>query len=337
MLNITFLIVIVGIEIGALYAWCLKNSVKVANCLDLRLKPLNKDRAFVAASLVRAALELGNNNELVYGVNPLKETNARSDLMVVVLGILYRAKIAISGFLIKVVMKRFVARGGAKYMLPWAAVPATAVWNAFVGHVIMKEAMLRGCGISTGIELFNQIVGDHNELSDLCKLQICRAIGCNITHQRDMYPTKEVLLKHAVETLGMVKSGVVRRDESGILDNTEDMIEDCEALLNTPGGEDEVQIMLDVLALVTVLDGNATRRGVAFLSEITAQFNKQDSTDPREANVHLTRFVAQNLRNQNTLDTDDISDCTADTPTQLVPEMYWVNEALYCCAKCMAC
>ena len=32
-----------------------------------------------------------------------------------------------------VILKRFLARGGAKYALPWMAVPATAAWNALVG------------------------------------------------------------------------------------------------------------------------------------------------------------------------------------------------------------
>ena len=70
-----------------------------------------------------------------------------------------------------VLMKRFLARGGAKYALPWAAVPATAAWNALVGapqqtraepseqtsrerrlvmcagNAIMREAKLRGLGV----------------------------------------------------------------------------------------------------------------------------------------------------------------------------------------------
>jgi hypothetical protein len=36
------------------------------------------------------------------------------------------------------------------------------------------------------------------------KLQIIRAIACNIVKHRDFYPTKEVLLKHALGYLGML-------------------------------------------------------------------------------------------------------------------------------------
>ena len=47
--------------------------VKVSWALDQRLVPLNKDRAFVADSLVRAAFELGNPDSPVLGVDPHTE------------------------------------------------------------------------------------------------------------------------------------------------------------------------------------------------------------------------------------------------------------------------
>jgi hypothetical protein len=36
------------------------------------------------------------------------------------------------------------------------------------------------------------------------KLQILRAVACNIVKHRDFYPTKEVLLKHSMSYLGML-------------------------------------------------------------------------------------------------------------------------------------
>ena len=43
-------------EIAGLYYFGMKNSVRVANKLDMRLLPLNRDRATVAQSLIRSAL-----------------------------------------------------------------------------------------------------------------------------------------------------------------------------------------------------------------------------------------------------------------------------------------
>ena len=87
-----------------------------------------------------------------------------------------------------VLMKRFLARGGAKYALPWAAVPATAAWNALVGapqqtraepseqtsrerrlvmcagNAIMREAKLRGLGVAIAVEMFNEIIAENPDL-----------------------------------------------------------------------------------------------------------------------------------------------------------------------------
>ena len=102
----------------------------------------------------------------------------------------------------QVLIKRVMTRGSAKFALPWAAVPATAVWNGFVGHIIMRQAKLRGVGVAMAIELYS-IIADMSmvEISDLGKLQMCRAVACNIVKQRDMFPTKEILLKHAVANM----------------------------------------------------------------------------------------------------------------------------------------
>lgn len=261
-LNISVLGLVVSFEILGLYYWGLKNCCKVANALDLRLKPLNKDRAFVGASLVRAALELGNTNEIVYGVDPLREQASAGSVVQAILAVMYVAKIAVSGFLIKIAVKRMAARGvlsggTATYAMPWAAVPATCLWNGLIGHVTIKQAMLRGTGIASGIELFNSIVlreQTEHTLSELGKLQVVRAVGCNIAKQRNMYPTKEVLLKHAVGThivfllsdclrllkatctiagsFRLNKGGPAKMDESGVIDNVEDFIRDCCELLS---------------------------------------------------------------------------------------------------------
>ena len=34
-----------------------------------------------------------------------------------------------------------------------------------------------------------------------------------------MYPTKEILIKHAVSNLGLVKRNLMKKDESGIIDD----------------------------------------------------------------------------------------------------------------------
>ena len=48
-------------ELALLSLIAIRSSVRVADSIDLRLVPLNEDRAFVANMLVRAAFEMGAN------------------------------------------------------------------------------------------------------------------------------------------------------------------------------------------------------------------------------------------------------------------------------------
>lgn len=53
--------IVIGIvfELNLLIFVAIRSSVRVADSIDLRLVPLNEDRAFVANMLVRAAFEMG--------------------------------------------------------------------------------------------------------------------------------------------------------------------------------------------------------------------------------------------------------------------------------------
>ena len=107
---------------------------------------------------------------------------------------LYMAKIVLSGFLLKIVLKRLVGRVAAKGYLAFMAIPATSAWNALVAHTVMREAKLRGLGISTSVEVFQEIMYDLNEdltsASDAVKMQVARAIGCQIASAYSMYSAK---------------------------------------------------------------------------------------------------------------------------------------------------
>eukprot|EP01051_Picozoa_sp_SAG22_P001357 SAG22_NODE_52_length_24288_cov_15.594568_25_plen_751_part_00 len=316
-------------EIGAMYFYSIQNSVRVANAMDLRLKPLNRDRSFVGGSLVRAALELGNTQGVLFGVDPLRETSTKGQIMAVVFAVLYLLKIAMSGFVIKVLMKRLMTRGGAKFALPWAAVPATAGWNGFVGHVIMREAKLRGVGVAAAVELFNDIVDPEkiNDVSDLGRVQICRAIGCNIVKQRDMYPTKEILLKHAAGNLGLVKLGLIAKDQSGVIDDVPTFVSKIKDLTDT-----ELHMTLHVLLLVTVLDGTVRGREMSLLQECIDQ-----SGGKYTLNGTHVKLLAQRTRNMFPLQYEELVDCLSAAPSMEIPGNFYYNECGAKVSGCLAC
>lgn len=89
------------LEIAGLYYFGMKNSIRVANKLDMRLLPLNRDRATVAQSLIRAALELGQANDVMFGVDPLRDHTSKSQAIEVLIAVVYAAKIFLTGFMMK--------------------------------------------------------------------------------------------------------------------------------------------------------------------------------------------------------------------------------------------
>eukprot|EP01043_Picozoa_sp_COSAG02_P077983 COSAG02_NODE_17340_length_1011_cov_1.100877_2_plen_75_part_00 len=58
--------IVLGIvfELALLSVTAIRSAVRVADSIDLRLVPLNEDRAFVANMLVRAAFEMGTISQL---------------------------------------------------------------------------------------------------------------------------------------------------------------------------------------------------------------------------------------------------------------------------------
>jgi hypothetical protein len=323
--------VCVAFEIGGMYYFSIMNACRVANALDMKLKPMNKDRAFVAGSLVRAALELGNSTGITMGVDPLKEASAKNACLDVVIALIYAGKIALSGFIIKVMIKRVASRGAAKYAMPWAAVPATAVWNGFVAHVIMQEAQLRGLGIATGIEIFNDITVSEEEISKLGKLQIVRAIGTNIMRSKDMYPTKEILLKHSVGAMALLKTKVVREGESGIVDDVEEFLEQTAILAKN--NKKEAEMVLRVLVLVSVLDGRAKKKEQRMLTEIAAIIDPE-----KTVNVKMLSYIAARMRGHIPLTMDDIDDVfKGDDSILKIPGSFVFTECKAKCARFFAC
>lgn len=72
-LNIPMIVVGIVFELSLLMYTAVRSAVRVSCALDLRLTPLNADRANVAGMLVRAAFELPDSDEAVMGVESTKE------------------------------------------------------------------------------------------------------------------------------------------------------------------------------------------------------------------------------------------------------------------------
>ena len=96
------------------------------------------------------------------------------------------------------------------------------------------------------------------DITPLGKIQIARAIGVAIVKQGSMYPTMELLLRHAIQYLGLRGKSLIALP--GTLDSEDGFIVDLEGIdpedPDTPGLTKEEQVVvLSIHLLALMLDG----------------------------------------------------------------------------------
>ena len=133
--------------------------------------------------------------------------------------------------------------------------PVIAATFVVCVDVVPRIVLLR-IGVTTAVEVFNDIFdtfcpiyeSEPESLSEIARVQVLRAIGVAIVKAGTMFPTLELLLRHAVNYLGMKKHKAL--SSGGIIDNEEDFIEDFDKITL-----DESRAVLSIHMLCYVLDG----------------------------------------------------------------------------------
>ena len=259
MFNIISIGIWVAIELALLMYTAVRSAILVSKALDMRLIPLNEDRAFVGSMLVRAAFEMPDIEGKRMGVDNEVETKINDHWLHNLLAAAwYKGKTFIMGQLLLQLWLATLPYEHLITLMPYlAAGVATAFWDTMCCHYIMKKAERRAIGVTTSIEVFNDVMDTYcpnyeqspGSLSEVARVQILRAIGIAIVRHGSMHPNMELLLRHAVEYLGMKKSRAVH--SPGIIDNQEAFKEDFASLTLA-----ETRAVLCIHMLGYVLDGN---------------------------------------------------------------------------------
>ena len=191
-------------EIILLMYYGVYHSMRVAWAMGYRLSPLNEDRAFIADSLVRGAFELGNPENALYGIDPMGEVNESGRWRIVLVGLSWKGKIVLTAATMKFILGCIMPWHTAVWIKPWLSMPSDLFWNGMTAHIVIGQAQIRGVGVATAHEVFNEIMayGDFKErsMNHIHKIQTARAIGVGIVKQGSLYPTMEVLLRHGEST-----------------------------------------------------------------------------------------------------------------------------------------
>lgn len=216
------------------------------------------DHQMVATVLARAALELPNPLENRWGINPRRES---SKWRLLVASLLYKAKVGITNFLFKALIRRMLARVLLRQtlanLLPFLAVPVTAAWNGYVCWRVMREARLRAMGPSAIKELVQLIFADHPQLDEAGRVAALRAVGAAIVRTQDLHPNTLALFD---EVAALAK-----------YEGNEELDDPGQFLRSLPGlSPENRRLAVQVLGIACIVDGQLARKEKALFAEALA-------------------------------------------------------------------
>lgn len=191
-------------------------AVKMTRICGIMLVPMDKERAMLAGSLARAALELGHPKVRTFGIDPHKKA---SKFLLLLYALIYMGSRGITKFLIKLIVKKVAPRTLLKFaeLAPLVIeIMINVLFNFVTVRYAMNEVIICALGPSATVEVTSQLVKAHRKsrdvdepLSDRLKLLALRAVGVSITYKMQLHPNSRCLLDHIVELF--VDEGFVRR------------------------------------------------------------------------------------------------------------------------------
>jgi len=238
-------------EIGFLYWDALRSVHSMATAAGLRFsESQTSEQREVALALARAALELPNPQGRVFGVNPHRESIR---WVVALASLLYKAKIALTTFLIKLVLRTFLGHFMGRAVLELVTIPVTAAWNGVVCFMVAREARLRTMGPSAAVALVGYAL-EGGPLSAEGRRAAFRSVASAVVRTGDLHPNLHALLRVLVDRLGPVDFDDVD-DPSRFLDELRAF------------SVAEQRLALRLLIIAAVIDGRLTRNERALVAE----------------------------------------------------------------------
>jgi len=103
--------VLACVEVGLIYYLVLKCALEFACTVGLVLYPINEERKFMIRSIIQNCFEMPYPNNTVEGINPLR---GYSKIRLLMTMFVYRARVGVTTYIVRVLGRRTVARTTAK-------------------------------------------------------------------------------------------------------------------------------------------------------------------------------------------------------------------------------
>ncbi len=248
------------IEIALLYTDALRSVHELAMVAGINLggagsAPENSDRRAIATALARTAMELPTPPDNPYGINPHKAVSAWRLLLNT---IIYKLKVTVTNFLIKLLVRRMAGRVALREWLYFIDIPVTATWDGAVAWIVIRNARICTMGPSAARALVQRVAQDHPALSDHGKEMLLRAAAVTVVRRESLHPNLIALLRE-LETL----CGDVAKVQGPRVDDDDHFVR----TLGTLEAE-ELQVVLEVLAAAVVLDGRVGRGDKRLMADV---------------------------------------------------------------------
>ncbi len=204
--------------------------------------------------LARTALEIPDPELQILGIDPFKRISKKNLL---ILGLLYKAKIILSNVIIKLILIFAVGSTIMGVPIAYEALLVEAFWNGVVLKRVVEEARLRLFGFALAEEITANVIreGLVFQLSEQARIGCIRSIGNAVVMTQNYHPNMVILLLHFHEILQI-------REEYQY-DNWEQFLHTLENVT-----EKERNFLLDLFTVAAAFDGKLSQMENEHLAEV---------------------------------------------------------------------
>ena len=186
----------IAIEFYVLFIIALKAVYEVSELINMHAtkSELSDNNVFsVKHILARTALELSDPELQILGIDPFKRISKKN---LFILGLLYKAKIVVTNFVLKYGLKLTVGNTLLGIPVLYEALPVECFWNSVVIRRVVHEARLRLFGFALANQIANNVLKEKSleQLSPLAKTGCLRAIGNAVVMAQNYHPNMIILL-----------------------------------------------------------------------------------------------------------------------------------------------
>jgi hypothetical protein len=188
-------VVVSIVEVLFLYLMMLRRVARIGAIAGLGLSSGDIGQV-LAVGMSRAALEMPNPRSPVYGIDPYARVPRWKLLAYTVL---YRLKVGATSFILRILLRRVLARAAVRTFIPLIAVPVFAVWNALVTAWVMREAQIRAAGPLVVQQLGEWLDRQQPALDADGQRLVLQVVGESIMRAHDAHPNFVLLLTRLFE------------------------------------------------------------------------------------------------------------------------------------------